>query len=341
MTEPLVSVLSITYNHGPYVAEAIESFLGQKTNFPFEIVIGEDCSTDGTREIVFDYARRYPDLIRVITSDCNVGASGNFLRTFEACRGKYIAICEGDDFWQHPGKLQMQTDFLEKNPEYGLVQTDYDEIDQPTHEVTRSCFKSRGLTHEADYFNVEDMLLGKNPSIITATVLMRRSIMAATIEEDADSFDGRYPMGDLQLWVGAAACSKIKVMPESTATYRRLPVSMTQSPTFKNQLRLVEGKYDVIMHLCLHYSCRDGIRPLLHRKIGGRLMQIAFLASDIDAARRAMKRFKDQGLPVSLEMRLCFYALKWRVPGYALHIVVSVRRLARRGKKILQARLGQ
>ena len=94
MDKPLVSVHMITYNHAPYIVKAIEGVIQQKTNFPFELVIGEDCSTDGTREIVFEYRKKYPDIIRVITSEQNVGAIKNGYRTEKACRGKYIAYCE-------------------------------------------------------------------------------------------------------------------------------------------------------------------------------------------------------------------------------------------------------
>ncbi len=109
-SEPLVSVNTITFNHAPYIRTCIEGALMQKTNFPFEIVIGEDCSTDGTREIVFEYANNYPEKIRVITSDANVGAMENDKRTNFSCRGEYIAYCEGDDFWIDPLKLQKQYD---------------------------------------------------------------------------------------------------------------------------------------------------------------------------------------------------------------------------------------
>ena len=126
MTEPLVSARMITYNHAPYIARAIEGVLQQKTNFPFELVIGEDCSTDGTREIVFEYQKKYPDIIRVITSDSNVGSKKNGHRTSQACRGKYIAYCEGDDCWHHPGKLQKQVDYMESHPACGLVYSSYD-----------------------------------------------------------------------------------------------------------------------------------------------------------------------------------------------------------------------
>lgn len=118
MPEPLVSVNMITYNHAPYIAQAIEGVLMQKTNFPFELIIGEDCSTDGTREIVFDYSLRYPKIIKVVSSKNNVGMHENSARTTESCQGKYIAYCEGDDYWTHSEKLQKQIDFLEANHDY-------------------------------------------------------------------------------------------------------------------------------------------------------------------------------------------------------------------------------
>ncbi|MBO0588603.1 glycosyltransferase [Sporosarcina sp. E16_8] len=113
----LVSINCITYNHEDYIADAIESFLMQKTNFDFEILIGEDCSTDDTKKIVERYANQYPEKIRVITSAQNVGFRKNSQRIFENSKGKYIAECEGDDYWTDPYKLQKQVDYLEQNPE--------------------------------------------------------------------------------------------------------------------------------------------------------------------------------------------------------------------------------
>jgi glycosyltransferase involved in cell wall biosynthesis len=110
MTRPLVSVFTLAYNHAPYIARCIEGALMQKTDFPIEVVIGEDCSTDGTRDIVFSYARKYPERLRTVTSDSNVGMAANAARTFQACQGEYIAFCEGDDYWIDPLKLQKQYD---------------------------------------------------------------------------------------------------------------------------------------------------------------------------------------------------------------------------------------
>ena len=98
MDTPLVSVKMITYNHGPYIADAIEGVLMQKTDFRIELVIGEDCSTDDTRQIVLNRQSEHPDVVRVVTSDRNVGMHKNGDRVLRACRGKYIAVCEGDDY---------------------------------------------------------------------------------------------------------------------------------------------------------------------------------------------------------------------------------------------------
>jgi glycosyltransferase involved in cell wall biosynthesis len=120
-SEPLVSVKMITFNHRPYIEKAITSILSQQVDFGVELVIGEDCSTDGTREVVIDFQRRFPDHIRVITSDSNVGMRQNGARTRRACRGKYMGSCEGDDFWHDPNKLAEQVAFLEARPEYVMV----------------------------------------------------------------------------------------------------------------------------------------------------------------------------------------------------------------------------
>jgi glycosyltransferase involved in cell wall biosynthesis len=120
METPLVSITCITYNHEKYIAQAIDGFLMQETSFPYEIIIGEDCSTDNTREIIKRYCRQYPGLIKLVTSDSNVGARRNGIRIRNEAKGKYIAVCEGDDYWTDPHKLQKQVDFLEAHPDHVL-----------------------------------------------------------------------------------------------------------------------------------------------------------------------------------------------------------------------------
>lgn len=116
-----ISVHMITYNHYGFIKEAIEGVLMQKCNYSFELVIGEDFSTDTTRQICEEYAEKYPDIIRLLPSTKNWGVQKNFFRTYEACRGKYLAFCEGDDFWTDPNKLQLQVSFLQENKDYSGV----------------------------------------------------------------------------------------------------------------------------------------------------------------------------------------------------------------------------
>ena len=124
--EIIVSVAMITYNHEPYIQKAIEGVLMQKTNFQIELLIGEDCSTDATRRICLEYQEKYPDVIKLLLPEKNLGMMQNSFQVLQACSGKYIAACEGDDYWTDPCKLQNQVDFLEANPNFNLCCHDWE-----------------------------------------------------------------------------------------------------------------------------------------------------------------------------------------------------------------------
>jgi len=115
-----LSVCLITYNHERFITQALESALAQKTSFEFEIVVGEDCSADLTRQIVVEYQQRYPNKIRLMLPEKNLGANRNFASTLQACRGQYIALLEGDDYWTDPSKLQEQVNFLDSHEECAI-----------------------------------------------------------------------------------------------------------------------------------------------------------------------------------------------------------------------------
>ncbi|MFA6308365.1 MAG: glycosyltransferase [Clostridia bacterium] len=122
MGEILVSVVCLAYNQENYIKDAIESFLMQKTNFTFEIIIHDDASTDKTRDIIREYSLKYPDVIKLIIQKENQYSKGERILKFivPEIKGKYIAFCEGDDYWTDPSKLQLQTDYLESHPEYSM-----------------------------------------------------------------------------------------------------------------------------------------------------------------------------------------------------------------------------
>ena len=118
--KPKVSVRIVTYNHQRFIAQALDSVLAQKVNFPFEIVIGEDCSTDNTRRIVRDYQNRHPDIICPIFNERNMGCRFTTRAAREACRGEYMAFLDGDDYWTSTDKLQKQADLLDSQPEVSI-----------------------------------------------------------------------------------------------------------------------------------------------------------------------------------------------------------------------------
>jgi glycosyltransferase involved in cell wall biosynthesis len=110
-----ISVCVFTYNYESYIAQALDSILGQKINFKLEIIIGDDCSTDGTRTIAIEYQRKYPEIISLSFNSQNIGGTRNWINTMSKCSGKYISLLDGDDYFTDPFKLQKQYDHLEKN----------------------------------------------------------------------------------------------------------------------------------------------------------------------------------------------------------------------------------
>jgi glycosyltransferase involved in cell wall biosynthesis len=135
---PLVSVCVVTFQHKNYIRQCLDSILSQQVDFPYEVIIGEDESTDGTREICKEYADKYPGIIRLFLRSRKdiiyIGGkpSGriNFIRCYQSARGKYVAACEGDDYWTDPNKLQMQVSFLEAHPDFSLTHTNVNHVDK-------------------------------------------------------------------------------------------------------------------------------------------------------------------------------------------------------------------
>jgi|26BtaG_2_1085354.scaffolds.fasta_scaffold00518_6 glycosyltransferase involved in cell wall biosynthesis len=151
MANPLVSICCITYNHGLYIKQCLDGFLTQKTSFDYEILIHDDASTDNTANIIKEYEKIYPNIIKPIYQTENQYSKGvrpinkfNFLRA----KGKYIAMCEGDDYWTYSYKLQKQFDFLEQNPEFGGVSTNNRIFYQKENFFEDSVFEEEKITFE-------------------------------------------------------------------------------------------------------------------------------------------------------------------------------------------------
>jgi glycosyltransferase involved in cell wall biosynthesis len=205
----IVSVFMLVYNQEGFIIKTLESILHQKTSFPFNIVIGEDCSTDNTRAIIEAYKKQYPDKIKVITSSQNLGLIHNFIRTVNHCDGKYIAICDGDDFWTDEHKLQMQVDFLENNSDYSIAFTRKQDV---LPNGTISAYQPT----RPDTSNFTDLINGNY--IPSVTAVFRNKVNGAL----AIKWLHKYPYGDWPLYLYTVRDgSKIKFIDTVTASYRK------------------------------------------------------------------------------------------------------------------------
>ena len=245
METPLVSVCMTTYNHEPYIAEAIESVLAQQTSFGVELVVGEDCSTDRTAAICREYAAKYPDRIRLVTSPENVGWRANYRRTFEACRGKYVAYLDGDDWWCDPRKLQMQADLMESDPGCGMCYTrasnywqasDRTEPDHPDH-----------------YTDFGRLLCSL--TIANCATLARRELIARYYDEVRPAEHPEWKTDDAPMWLWFSVRSRISYLPDITAVHRRLPDSVSHSTAYRKRIAFCDSLMDI--SLC-------GPQPLPH-----------------------------------------------------------------------------
>lgn len=236
----MVTIRCITYNHEPYIRQCLEGFVMQKTNFRFEAVVHDDASTDGTANIIREYAEKYPDIIKPIYETENQYSKhdGSLTRIMnEACKGKYIAMCEGDDYWIDPYKLQKQVDILEKDKNISLVYTAFSTVDKNSENIFRANyerFMSRSYTGNNLY-----ELLNMN-YILTCTTMLRREIYSTDVYN-------KVAFLDFGLFLTAAAYGDFYYINEKTSSYRLNPKSLTaiQSPIvtkgiFKSYINFVD-----------------------------------------------------------------------------------------------------
>jgi glycosyltransferase involved in cell wall biosynthesis len=241
------SVMLITYNHEKYIAQAIEGALMQKTDFPYEVVVGEDCSTDGTREIVIDYQHKYPDQVRLLPSERNLGGRENAKRTRQACQGQYVAILDGDDYWTDPHKLQKQVDFLDENPGFALCFHNVAVVDENSKPLPRLYCPASQKTIST----LEDLLYAN--FIPTCATLFRGRLAG----NEPDWF-WTMPMGDWPFLILLAQHGQIGYLNEVMGVYRRhgggVFTSRSNDRRFDESVRLYEAislhfehRYDAII----------------------------------------------------------------------------------------------
>ena len=212
--EVVVSVICITYNHSIYIERAIESILMQKTSFRYEIIVHDDASTDGTTSIVKKYAQQYPNIIRLIIQKENQFSKGGFKPPVYAQKfasGKYIALCEGDDYWIDELKLQKQKDILDSN-NGNFCFSQAIEIDESNDES--NIISDYGNVTDVDYRNI---IIGRGASVPSASIFFRKSVFDKYLSNNLH----KYKVGDFFIQSYFALTGKCYYISEPTCVYRR------------------------------------------------------------------------------------------------------------------------
>ena len=244
MDTPLVSVCMTTYNHEPYLRQAVESILAQQAPFGVELVLGEDCSTDATAAICREYAEKYPGRVRLVGGAENVGWRANYRRTFEACRGRYVAYCDGDDWWEDPEKLRRQVDLMESDPACGMCCTAAVDFYQTTGE--------RRPYPPERYTDFDRLLL--RTTVANCTTLARRDLIARYYAEVRPDEHPEWLTDDWPMWLWFAACSRIRFIDRPTAVHRRLPVSVSHDTEYRRRIAFRDSLMGISLWFDEHYG---------------------------------------------------------------------------------------
>lgn len=236
--DPLVSICCLTYNHAPYIKDCLDGFLMQKTDFKFEVLIHDDASTDDTEKIIRVFEKKYPDIIKPLYETENQwikGRRGSAVFNFPRAKGKYIALCEGDDYWIDPLKLHKQVTFLEENKDYGLVGTS-----NKIYFEQKTIYKTHKLK-EADY-SFEDFVLGNR--ITTLTSCFRTDLLKRYLNEIKPENKGWYS-GDYPMWMYMSKKMKVKILPDITAVYRKREESASNTNNIHKKLFIDKYRHTI------------------------------------------------------------------------------------------------
>jgi glycosyltransferase involved in cell wall biosynthesis len=310
---PLVSVTVTAYQQVNYIKKCLNGILMQKTNFEFEIIIGDDESTDGTRELCIEYAEKYPDKIRLFLRDRKLSQyyennklvgrfNGRWNRM--SCRGKYIAWCEGDDYWTDPLKIQKQVDFLEANEEYGMVYTEFDRYYQTSKKTEKNCFHNNlGL-----YPNTFEDFLVNTRFLAPVTWVFRSSIL----EQINIRYREDYVVGDLPILLTISKNHKIGFIDESTAVYRVLQYSASHFKDYYKEYKFELGIFKIQMDFAKDFNIHQRNIFKIKNKFYPYVFTAACLVNDIEVKNDAYHFLKENKL-LTKKMEYLFLLTRYSI----------------------------
>lgn len=283
--EKLVSIICIAYNHEKYIKDTLDGFLMQKTNFPFEIIVHDDASTDNTAQIIKEYAEKYPDLIVPILQTENQYSQKVMIDIdilYPIAKGKYIAFCEGDDFWTNENKLQMQVDFLEKNPDYTACAHNTIMHDC-SGKHKDSLVVNSGNEHDVKF---EEVIWGMQNAYQTSALVVKKEALLNVPEFCKNAY--KHGFGDLPNAIWFTIMGKIRFMPDVMSTYRSMSSdSSWSSNTYtvrKKRMAHINHLIDMFEEIKTHVS--DKRIELLNQVILYKKFDLLELGQEYDVMKK-------------------------------------------------------
>ncbi|MFI3305474.1 MAG: glycosyltransferase [Rikenellaceae bacterium] len=305
----IVTIRCITYNHEPYIRECLEGFVMQQTNFKFEAVVHDDASTDGTAAIIAEFAEKYPDIIKPLyeTENQYSKKDGSLQRIMTAhMRGKYIAMCEGDDYWTDPHKLQKQVDFLEANPEYGLCFTNVDRYREDDKSCISSFFKESIRT---EIKSLNNYIL-RGVWLATCTWVLRTELYS---QYQAWMGTRQYSLGDLAIVSYILSRSKVEYLSDVTSVYRIHDGGVSNSKSARVQYEFALSCLQLNQYICstLLASHSDILSTIENRAIQDQLKNILFYEKKEAGIKylKLVEFFNIKGFKVSSRIIIKYYNL--------------------------------
>lgn len=296
---PKVSVVVLAYNHEKSIARALDSILSQKIDFPYEIIIGDDASTDRTEEICRDYEKRYPHIIRYVRNERNKGVIDNYYDCLLMARGDYIADLAGDDFWINNEKIKKQVEILDAQDNVSLVCTDWTYFNEASQ--TYESPWADGLYPYQHLFNLKgeqltkSLFIKRNPvAIHLCSALYRKRDFIKLYQENPYPFRNKeFLIEDLQLIILLSSLGEYRYLDSCTLAYSRHPESITGTTDFKKVFDVSYGSLKLNRYLVdrLGFSHMD-LNEKYQRMIHYVLMQ-AFHAHDKERLAKVRKLIKD------------------------------------------------
>lgn len=297
MEAPLVSIVCISYNQEKYIKDALDGFVMQKTEFPFEIVISDDCSTDNTRQIIADYKTRYPNLIHDVSPDENKGMVENWKHVHLQAKGEYIAFCEGDDYWTDSLKLQKQVEYMLSHPSCGLCVTDFryqNDLDK-TH-ISEPAYASLH-TFQPQTF-LEHL---KNAGYIgPMTWLYKRRLFLDNVEGYMNITDAT-----LALALDLFGSSEVSYLPDVTAVYRIHSDSAANPLDNVKRMTYIKGVYNTQMTYAHKYNCNQEVIDNLKIQNYATSIPLALECDDQDFIAEAIRFYDDKGIIMKWFVESC------------------------------------